>query len=93
MNSLKNIKNDDVLLDVSNLNVTFQLKNASVKAVDNISFKVNRGEFLAIVGESGCGKSVSALSILKLLPLNIAKIESSHLIFDGVDISNWSTEQ
>lgn len=85
--------NNDVLLDVLNLSVTFELKNASVKAVDNISFKIKRGEFLAVVGESGCGKSVSALSILKLLPPKIAKIESTHLIFDGVDISNWTTSQ
>ena len=85
--------NNDVLLDVLNLSVTFELKNASVKAVDNISFKIKRGEFLAVVGESGCGKSVSALSILKLLPPKIANIKSTHLIFDGVDISNWTTSQ
>jgi peptide/nickel transport system ATP-binding protein len=85
--------NKDILLDVSNLNVTFELKNASVKAVDNVSFYVKKGEFLAVVGESGCGKSVSSLSILKLLPEKIANIQSKHLIFDGEDISNWSSDQ
>jgi peptide/nickel transport system ATP-binding protein len=85
--------NKDILLDVSNLNVTFELKNASVKAVDNVSFHVKKGEFLAVVGESGCGKSVSSLSILKLLPEKIANIQSKHLIFDGEDISNWSSDQ
>ena len=81
------------LLDVSKLSVTFNLKNATVGAVDNISFKVDRGEFLAVVGESGCGKSVSALSILKLLPEKIAKIESEHILFDGADISKLSNEE
>ena len=85
--------NKDILLDVSNLNVTFELKNASVKAVDNVSFHVKKGDFLAVVGESGCGKSVSSLSILKLLPEKIANIQSKHLIFDGEDISNWSSDQ
>jgi ABC-type dipeptide/oligopeptide/nickel transport system ATPase component len=66
------VNSKDILLDVSDLNVTFELKNASVKAVDNISFHVKKGEFLAVVGESGCGKSVSSLSILKLLPEKIA---------------------
>ena len=89
---MKDNKNK-TLLDVSKLSVTFNLKNATVGAVDNISFKVNRGEFLAVVGESGCGKSVSALSILKLLPEKIAKIESEHILFDGADISKLSNEE
>ena len=87
------VTDKDILLDVSKLNVTFELKNASVKAVDNISFHVKKGEFLAVVGESGCGKSVSSLSILKLLPEKIANIQSKHLIFDGEDISDWSSDQ
>ena len=89
---MKDNKNK-TLLDISKLSVTFNLKNATVGAVDNISFKVNRGEFLAVVGESGCGKSVSALSILKLLPEKIAKIESEHILFDGADISKLSNEE
>ena len=89
--SMKDNKNK-TLLDVSKLSVTFNLKNANV-GWNNISFKVDRGEFLAVVGESGCGKSVSALSILKLLPEKIAKIESEHILFDGADISKLSNEE
>ena len=62
---MSNIDDKDVLLDVKNLNVEFKLKNGTVRAVDNISFQVGKGEFLAIVGESGCGKSVTALSLMR----------------------------
>lgn len=83
---MSKIDDKNVLLDVKNLNVEFKLKNGTVRAVDNISFQVGKGEFLAIVGESGCGKSVTALSLMRLLP-RIADISADHIKFDGVDIS------
>lgn len=83
---MSNIDDKNLLLDVKNLNVEFKLKNGTVRAVDNISFQVGKGEFLAIVGESGCGKSVTALSLMRLLP-RIADISADHIKFDGVDIS------
>ena len=83
------VDNNNVLLDVKNLNVEFKLKNGTVRAVDNISFQIQKGEFLAIVGESGCGKSVTALSLMRLLP-RIADISADHIKFDGVDISKVS---
>ena len=78
------------LLDIKNLQVEFKLKNGVVRAVDNVSFQVDRGEFLAIVGESGCGKSVTALSIMKLLPKRVAEIKSDYVKFDGQDLTNFS---
>ena len=81
------------LLDVSNLQVEFKLKNGTVRAVDNVSFQVNRGEFLSIVGESGCGKSVTALSIMKLLPKRVAEIKADYVKFDGQDITNLSENE
>ena len=81
------------LLDVRNLQVEFKLKNGTVRAVDNVSFQVNRGEFLSIVGESGCGKSVTALSIMKLLPKRVAEIKADYVKFDGQDITNLSENE
>ena len=81
------------LLDISNLQVEFNLKNGIVRAVDNVSFTVKRGEFLAIVGESGCGKSVTALSIMKLLPKKVASIKAEHIKFDGQDLIGFSEAQ
>ena len=81
------------LLDISNLQVEFNLKNGTVRAVDNVSFTVKRGEFLAIVGESGCGKSVTALSIMKLLPKKVASIKAEHIKFDSQDLIGFSESQ
>jgi len=67
MNKHKNDKTD-VLLEVEELEVEFTTGVGTVRAVDKTSFKVHKGEFLAIVGESGCGKSVTALSLMRLLP-------------------------
>ena len=61
-------KTDDLILDVKNLKTVFFTASGLFKAVDDVSFNVRRGETLAIVGESGCGKSVSALSIMRLVP-------------------------
>ena len=77
----------DILLDVADLEVEFHTGNGIVRAVDGISLQVRRGEFLAIVGESGCGKSVTALSLMRLLPRKTAKVRASHIMFDGHDLS------
>src|SRR5205085_11150091 len=65
---------DDFILDVKNLKTVFFTNSGLFKAVDDVSFNVRRGETLAIVGESGCGKSVSALSIMRLVPNPPGKI-------------------
>ena len=76
----------DVLLDVADLEVEFHTGNGVVRAVDGISLQLRRGEFLAVVGESGCGKSVTALSLMRLLPRKTAKVKASHILFDGHDL-------
>jgi peptide/nickel transport system ATP-binding protein len=71
------------LLEVQDLHVRFDTSHGTVHAVDGISYDVNRGEVVAIVGESGCGKSVSALAIMRLLAANTARIPSGRILFEG----------
>jgi oligopeptide transport system ATP-binding protein len=74
------------LLEVKNLHVEFNTYIGKIQAVRGISFEVNKGEVVAIVGESGCGKSVTAQSILRLLPETTASIPKGDIFFDGRDI-------
>lgn len=77
------------LLKVENLSVGIQSPAGKVQAVRNVSFCLNPGEVLAIVGESGCGKSMLCKTIMKLLPKS-AKVENGKIIANGVDITNYS---
>lgn len=74
------------ILSIKDLKTYFHTEDGIAKAVDGISFNLYKGESLGIVGESGCGKSVTAFSILKLLPEQTAFIEHGEIIFEGNDI-------
>ena len=74
------------LLEVKNLNVSFNTYAGEVQALRDISFSVKRGETLAIVGESGSGKSVTVQTIMKLIPMPPGVIKSGEILFDGEDI-------
>lgn len=74
------------LLEVRNLKTHFFTEEGTVKAVDDISYDLNEGEFVAIVGESGCGKSVNALSIMRLVPNPPGRVVGGEIMFDGKDI-------
>jgi oligopeptide transport system ATP-binding protein len=74
------------LLEVKNLRTYFDTEDGVVKAVDDISFQLKRGETLGIVGESGSGKSVTNLSIIRLVPDPPGKIVSGEVIFSGTDL-------
>ena len=74
------------LLDVNDLRTYFYTKKGVVKAVNGVSYTINRGESLGLVGESGCGKSVSALSLMRLIPSPPGKIESGVVEFDGIEL-------
>lgn len=74
------------LLSVSNLSVSFKTDDAFFTAVDDVSFDIHRGEVVGLVGESGCGKSVSALSLLRLIPSPPGKIENGRVLFKGRDL-------
>ena len=74
------------LLEVRDLRTYFDTEDGTVKAVDGITFQLQRGETLGIVGESGSGKSVTNLSIIRLIPTPPGRIVSGEIVFDGVDI-------
>lgn len=75
------MKDNNLLLKVENLKTSFFSREGTVKAVDGVSFDINRGQTLGIVGESGCGKSISAQSILQLVPSN-GRIEKGKILFN-----------
>jgi oligopeptide transport system ATP-binding protein len=74
------------LLEVSDLHTQFFTRDGVVRAVDGVTFEVGAGETLGIVGESGCGKSVTALSLMRLIPQPPGKIVSGSIMFDGQDV-------
>jgi peptide/nickel transport system ATP-binding protein len=74
------------LLEVTNLITEFDTDEGRVRAVDQTNFSVNAGETLGIVGESGCGKSVTALSIMRLLPQPMGQIVGGSIMFEGRDL-------
>ncbi len=74
------------LLEVRDLKTHFSTPEGVVKAVDGISYEVKEGETVALVGESGCGKSVSVLSIMRLIPKPQGRIIGGQIIFDGKDL-------
>ena len=80
------------LLAVRDLAVTFGSGDRTVHAVNGISYDLARGETLGVVGESGCGKSVSSLALMRLLPKPAARITSGEIIFDGEEILTLSEE-
>ncbi|RJQ74403.1 MAG: ABC transporter ATP-binding protein [Desulfobacteraceae bacterium] len=80
----------DTLLQVRDLHTYFWTEDGLVKAVNGVSFDVRRGETLGIVGESGCGKSATAMSIMRLIPCPPGSIIKGQVIFDGQDLLQLS---
>jgi oligopeptide/dipeptide ABC transporter ATP-binding protein len=78
--------NSSTLLAIENLSTFFHTEENIVKSVRNISLTLQKGETLALVGESGCGKSVTALSTLRLIPTPPGRFESGRIIFKGQDL-------
>ncbi|MDE0593352.1 MAG: ABC transporter ATP-binding protein [Dehalococcoidia bacterium] len=83
----------EALLKVKNLRTQFRTEGGVVKAVDDVSFEVKSGEIFALVGESGCGKSVTALSIMGLIPNPPGEIVSGSIEFEGVDLLGLSSRE
>ena len=81
------------LLEVKNLKTQFFTQDGVVRAVDDVSFHIYPGETLGIVGESGCGKSITAMSLMRLIPNPPGKIVGGEVIFQGEDILKMSDEE
>lgn len=81
------------MIEVKKLVTQFSGKNGTVTAVDGVSFSIKKGETLGIVGESGCGKSVTSMSILRLIPPQSGKIASGEILFEGRDLTKLSDKE
>jgi peptide/nickel transport system ATP-binding protein len=80
----------DKLIEIKNLRTYFYTDDGIVKSVDDVSYDIYQGETLGLVGESGCGKSVSAMSIMRLIPMPPGKIVSGQILFHGRDLTKIS---
>ena len=84
----------EAILEVKNLQVQFQVsRTRTLTAIQDVSFTVHKGETLGIVGESGCGKSVTANTILRLLPVQTGKISGGSILFEGQDLAKLSLKE
>ncbi len=83
----------DAMIAIKNLSVNFYVQRGVVKAVRDLSFSIKKGQTLALVGESGCGKSVTAHSINQLVPMPPGKIESGEILFQGRDLLTLSEKE
>ena len=81
------------LLEVKDLKTYFYTEDGVVKAVDGVTYSVEAGETLGLVGESGCGKSVSALSLMRLIPSPPGRIVSGEVLLEGVDLLKLSSDE
>jgi oligopeptide/dipeptide ABC transporter ATP-binding protein len=81
------------LLSVQGLTVNFFSAKGIVRAVQDVSFSIAKGQMLALVGESGCGKTATALSIMRLIPADQGKIVSGKIVFEGMDLLTFSDRQ
>ncbi len=86
-------KENDVLLDIKNLVVHYELDDEVVEAVNNVSFNVKRGEAFGLIGETGAGKTTIALSIMRLLPEPRGNIINGTILFDGEDLTAATKKQ
>lgn len=84
---------EDTILEVRDLVTAFDTDAGRVTAVDQVSFSARKGKTLGIVGESGCGKSVTAFSIMRLLPQPMGKILGGEIVFDGTDLVSLPSEE
>ena len=89
----KNTPAGGPLLDVRGLKTYFRTDEGLARAVDGMDLTIGRGKTLGVIGESGCGKSVSALSVMRLIPQPPGRIVQGKIFFKGVDLLNKSAAE
>ncbi|MBT8340706.1 MAG: ABC transporter ATP-binding protein [Desulfatitalea sp.] len=85
--------NDNALIRVENMKTYFDTDEGELRAVDGVDFHIEPGEVFALVGESGCGKSVTAYTIMKILPCPPGRIAAGRVLFEGKDLLRYSEKQ
>lgn len=83
----------ETLIKVKNLVTSFKSSEGPIRVLDGVSFSIDKGKVLGIVGESGCGKSITSLSIMRLLPQPNGYIESGEILYNGVDLTKLSSSE
>ena len=86
------MKNNDTLIKIRDLTVTYRTRQGPVSAVDHISFDIRRGEILGLVGESGCGKSTMGKALMRMIPPP-ATITAEEYLFDGMEVMFFNDDQ
>ena len=81
------------LLEVKNLRIELTTRDGVAPVIDDLSFTLNPGETLSFVGESGCGKSMTALALMGLLPEKVGRVAAGNIIFNGEDLSQASDQR
>jgi len=84
---------NEALLEVKNLRTYFHTDAGTVKSVDGVSFRVEKGKTLGIVGESGCGKSITSLSVMRLIETPPGKIEGGEILFEGENLLDKTEDE
>ena len=84
---------NNLILEVQNLTTAFDTESGRIRAIEDVNFDLKKEQVLGIVGESGCGKSVTALSIMRLLPKPVGVIESGRILFKGEDIVDLEADK
>ena len=90
---MENNSSEEYLLEIENLCVTYETDLEAIYAVNDLSILLKRGETLGLVGETGAGKTTTALSVLRLLPDRIGKIKSGRILFDGKNLLDFSENE
>ena len=90
---MENVRSEKEIIKVQDLSVEYRVNNQVIKAVNNISFTIGRGETLGLVGETGAGKTTTALALMRLLPDRISHVTSGSIIMDGQDLMELRPEE